>query len=619
MRVSTRCAMLAFAVILTPATGSRAETNSLFVAINPCRIVDTRSADPVGPISGGSTRTFDVVGVTNYSAQGGSATGCGIPGFTSGGKPRVLAIAVNVVAVQPTAQGNLLVFPTDITPGTASTLNFAPPSVPLNIANGVIVPVRQDAQGADITVRPNKTTQVLMDVTGYFVPVPVRGEVTGGSPNLIGGHPENQVVPGFTGVTIGGGGINAPLNNEATADFVVIAGGVANKAGGVANSYAVVGGGNGNNASGNSATIAGGASNLASATSASVGGGIGNQATGPMATVSGGHANKATADQATVGGGDTNLAIGLDSTVSGGSFNQATDFVATVSGGTGNSAVKNAATISGGAGNVASAPASTIAGGSNNVITPTGTNASVSGGDSNLAGGVDAIVAGGVSNKANGAASFAAGTHASALHDGSFVWADSLNEEFASTAIDQFSARARGGFKLVTKPAGGGIPEKNCSIDAIGNLLCTGTVVGGSDRAIKTGFSRADTDEILREVEKLPIERWSYQDDPSGVVHVGPMAQDFRQAFRVGQDRSIAMVDADGVALAAIQALARRVEQDRLRIETAERALRAEIARRDRASAAAVRAKDQEIATLRARLAAAERGPTEPSRIADSK
>jgi len=40
------------------------------------------------------------------------------------------------------------------------------------------------------------------------------------------------------------------------------------------------------------------------------------------------------------------------------------------------------------------------------------------------------------------------------------------------------------------------------------------------------------------------------------VRHVGPMAQDFYAAFRVGEDdKHITSIDEDGVALAAIKAL----------------------------------------------------------------
>ena len=54
----------------------------------------------------------------------------------------------------------------------------------------------------------------------------------------------------------------------------------------------------------------------------------------------------------------------------------------------------------------------------------------------------------------------------------------------------------------------------------------------------------------------LPIQVWNYRTDADTVKHVGPVAQDFYQAFALGNDDiSISTGDASGVALAAIQAL----------------------------------------------------------------
>lgn len=76
-----------------------------------------------------------------------------------------------------------------------------------------------------------------------------------------------------------------------------------------------------------------------------------------------------------------------------------------------------------------------------------------------------------------------------------------------------------------------------------------------SDRNIKRGFVAVDVDDVLARVATLPITTWSYIEDPQ-VRHIGPMAQDFKAAFAVGaSDKAIAKVDADGVALAAVQAL----------------------------------------------------------------
>ena len=44
--------------------------------------------------------------------------------------------------------------------------------------------------------------------------------------------------------------------------------------------------------------------------------------------------------------------------------------------------------------------------------------------------------------------------------------------------------------------------------------------------------------------------------------HVGPVAQDFRAAFGLGlDDKSIGMLDIDGVNMVAIQALERRTQE----------------------------------------------------------
>jgi hypothetical protein len=97
------------------------------------------------------------------------------------------------------------------------------------------------------------------------------------------------------------------------------------------------------------------------------------------------------------------------------------------------------------------------------------------------------------------------------------------------------------------------------------SLLVTGNVsaqafLTTSDRHAKQAFSAVDPESVLTRVAELPITEWSFQNAP-GARHLGPMAQDFRAAFGLGpDDRHIATVDADGVALAAIQGLNRKVE-----------------------------------------------------------
>ena len=79
---------------------------------------------------------------------------------------------------------------------------------------------------------------------------------------------------------------------------------------------------------------------------------------------------------------------------------------------------------------------------------------------------------------------------------------------------------------------------------------------------MKQDVAPADRESILRALERLPISTWSYKAEEPKARHIGPMAQDFMATFNVGSsDKTILQVDADGVALAAIQALHEEVKQ----------------------------------------------------------
>ena len=62
----------------------------------------------------------------------------------------------------------------------------------------------------------------------------------------------------------------------------------------------------------------------------------------------------------------------------------------------------------------------------------------------------------------------------------------------------------------------------------------------------------------------MPVKTWNYKTQAADIRHIGPMAQDFKAAFGVGEsDTGITTVDADGVALAAIQGLNELVREQR--------------------------------------------------------
>jgi trimeric autotransporter adhesin len=401
---------------------------------------------------------------------------------------------------------------------------------------------------------------------------------TNQSPNVIGGIVDNQVTAGVHAATISGGGRSDPADaataNRVTDDYGTVGGGADNQAGN----------GAGTDDDGELATVGGGLGNTASQIESTVGGGFSNTASGFRATVAGGEANIASGEAASVGGGQGNEAGGIKPTVGGGVGNNATGFTVTVGGGVGNDATGDGATVGGGSDNGATGVAATVPGGQSNIASELG--ATVGGGRQNEASGLDATVPGGAANTAEGNNSFAAGGGAQANHDGAFVWADLNFFDFASTAQNQFSVRSTGGARFVSAIDGStGAPTAGVELAPGG-----GSWSSLSDAASKRAVEPVSGRDVLRELASVPISTWSYRSQDDSIRHIGPMAQDFYRAFGVGEDRRhISSVDADGVALAAIKGLNRKLH----------RKLEAERRRRHE--------QERRLAQLEARLAALER------------
>ena len=94
-----------------------------------------------------------------------------------------------------------------------------------------------------------------------------------------------------------------------------------------------------------------------------------------------------------------------------------------------------------------------------------------------------------------------------------------------------------------------------------GTVTVNGTFNNNSDRNAKENFTKVQAADMLAKVAQLPVTEWNYKND-AATRHIGPMAQDFYAAFNVGTDeRHIAPIDETGVALAAIQGLNQKLEQ----------------------------------------------------------
>ncbi|MFL7790922.1 MAG: tail fiber domain-containing protein, partial [Anaerolineae bacterium] len=417
-------------------------------------------------------------------------------------------------------------------------------------------------------------------------------------PNLIGGYWENSVTSSARGATIGGGG-ESGYPNRVTDDYATIGGGYDN----TASSYgAVIGGGSNNTASGSyGATVAGGDGNIASGDYApTIGGGKDNVVTGDFSVIGGGYDNTVSEGYATVGGGEDNTVSEGYATVSGGLLNIASGERSTVGGGSGNTASGERSTVGGGSGNTADSFGATIAGGMNNVVTGTlatigggsdntaeGAYTTIGGGDDNIARGDYATIAGGRSNYATGDYSFAAGRRANAADDGCFVWGDSTDAMFHCTNPNRFMVRASGGVYLYTN-----------STVSTGAYLApnSGSWSSLSDRNAKENFQSVDPEYVLEQVVQMPVSTWNYIGEAEGIRHLGPMAQDFYAAFGLGDsERYINTLDADGVALVAIQGLYAKNQ-----------ALEAEVSTLKTENATL----KKDMSDLAARVAALERGGT---------
>ncbi len=255
------------------------------------------------------------------------------------------------------------------------------------------------------------------------------------------------------------------------------------------------------------------------------------------------------------GGGGCNPGSGGLCTPASG--NQVNATFGTVGGGVENNASGYSSTVAGGSRNTASSTTSTVAGGNSNQATAT--SSTVAGGDTNTASGQWSTVAGGTGNTASGIASFAAGNNANATHNSSFVWGDG-SQAANSTGAKTFSVLATGGIGLFPGGATVGIYDGawSCTVsNGSTSWVCS------SDRKLKENFQRLDLRDVLRRVVAMPVTSWTFIGHPER-RHIGPVAQDFHASFGLGDpkdDTHIDIGDSQGVALAAIQGLNAKVDE----------------------------------------------------------
>ena len=139
--------VLATGLVARPA---QAQTGLQYFAVTPCRAVDTRIGNG-GIVQSGGFRGFTIKGV------------CGIPASAK-------AVSLNLTVVGPGTDGFYSLWPFGGAFPDVSTIDFVAGEPA--IANGAIVPLAvgtPDLNGVyGIGIPGVFTTNVLMDVTGYF-------------------------------------------------------------------------------------------------------------------------------------------------------------------------------------------------------------------------------------------------------------------------------------------------------------------------------------------------------------------------------------------------------------------------------------------------------------------
>jgi hypothetical protein len=391
----------------------------------------------------------------------------------------------------------------------------------------------------------------------------VKADLAGGGtvPRWIGGGSLNTSFAG-DGAFIGGGGSNSDSTKmNQVGPWSVIGGGEGNTAGkGTTNGLAFVGGGLKNTANADYATICGGQSNNVTGSGATIGGGTSNAATGINATVPGGSVNGAI--------GDYSFAAGAGAVAQYANSFVWSDGSALV----GDSGVKQfIVQAAGGVGiNTANGPmgSESLSGYELTLRSSAGDN-----GNTDLA----------LLSQLDASASYRGFSMASEPN-GFFSLAGLFSQSGTLSFdplmyISHVHVTGGGSNSLIafnrTGLSNGVFQIGNSTSNGNGAYLTAGGVwTSASSRTFKDGFAHVDAMGVLNKLASIPVQTWFYKDDHDEGRHMGPVAEDFAEAFGLGSDeKHIGTVDESGVAFAAIQGLNQKVETENAKLKVQNAAL----------------------------------------------
>ncbi|HEY0050142.1 MAG TPA: tail fiber domain-containing protein, partial [Pyrinomonadaceae bacterium] len=140
---------------------------------------------------------------------------------------------------------------------------------------------------------------------------------------------------------------------------------------------------------------------------------------------------------------------------------------------------------------------------------------------------------------------------------GTFIWSDgsaqASADTFRNTANNEVAFRATGGFRFRTNLGG----TTGCNLPAgSGVFNCT------SSRFTKENFLKVEGFDVLSRLRKIPVTSWNYISEGQQVRHIGPMAEDFYEQFKLGTgNTSIGVQDLAGVSIAAVKELDAQLQE----------------------------------------------------------
>ena len=150
---------------------AQAQDELIYVAVEPCRIADSRKS-ALGVIRADTSRNFLVAGSAEELASQGGTADC----LNPKGTKQPIAVSAYILAVpaaSSTSNGVLTTYPSDQSPpapGTGSTVNFDQDQV---IGNTTIATICSDDKACpsdgELAILARRTDEhVVVDVQGYF-------------------------------------------------------------------------------------------------------------------------------------------------------------------------------------------------------------------------------------------------------------------------------------------------------------------------------------------------------------------------------------------------------------------------------------------------------------------